>query len=759
MFDQELEITLAKMVEYAKANRHEFLTVEHLLLGLLSNHSAEAALNTCGGDIGSIRMKLEAFVNKTTPVVPIDVKKDTQPTLGFQRVLQRAIFRAQVSGRKSVSGADVLLAVFDEQASRGAFFLEEAHVSRKCVENYIMPRAQQPKHAAPSMAAESSPASFGMENNSEERGGTAGPQKELEQFTTNLNMKAKLDKIDPLIGRENITEEMIQILCRRQKNNPLLVGEPGVGKTAIVEGLARLIVEHKVPDLLSHSTIYSLDIGALMAGTRFRGDFEQRLKGVLEGIARDPGAILFIDEIHTIVGAGATSGGTMDLSNLLKPLLTSGDLKCVGATTYQEYRTIFEKEKALARRFQKIDVPEPTVEQTIHILKGLKSRFEKHHGVRYTDEALEAAVDLSARYITDRFLPDKAIDVVDEAGAVSMLQPLAERTGVIDRRAIEKVVAKIARIPEDHVSESEKFKIKNLELGLKKVVFGQDEAIDALVAAIKLSRSGLRETNKPIGSFLFAGPTGVGKTEAAKQLSRILGIDLLRFDMSEYMERHAVSRLIGAPPGYVGFDQGGLLTEEVNKHPYSVLLLDEVEKAHSDIYNVLLQVMDNGTLTDSSGRTTDFRHVILIMTTNAGAMEMSRPSIGFTTPDHSTDDTEAIQQVFSPEFRNRLDAIIHFQPLGFSTITHVVNKFIDELSEQLRKRGVSITVGEEARVWLAEHGYDKQMGARPMARVFQEYLKKPLADELLFGKLSDGGDVHVTSDGKQLQIQVRESVS
>lgn len=755
MFDQELEATLASILNYAKSKRHEFLTVEHLLLGLLTNSSASAALNTCGGNIAAIQGKLEVFVSKTTPVIPEDVKKATQPTLGFQRVLQRAIFRAQVSGRKTVTGAEALLAIFDEQGSRSAFFLNEAHISRKCIENFISPRGQMAQSAETSQEIN---IPLPVNHEYPEDGFNEMIPRELDQHSINLNMKAKLDKIDPLIGREDVLEEMIQVLCRRQKNNPLLVGEPGVGKTAIVEGLAKMIVDHHVPEPLAHSTIYSLDLASLMAGTRFRGDFEKRLKGILNEIAKDAGAILFIDEIHTIIGAGATSGGTMDLSNLLKPILTSGQLKCIGATTYHEYRTIFEKEKALARRFQKIDIPEPTIEQSIQILKGLKSRFEKHHGVRYTDEALEVAVDLSSRYMPDRFLPDKAIDVVDEAGASNMLLPLAQRTGIIDKRAIQKIVAKIARIPEENVTESEKLKIKNLEMELKKVVFGQDKAIDALVSAIMLSRSGLREGNKPIGSFLFTGPTGVGKTEVTKQLARILGVDLLRFDMSEYMERHSVSRLIGAPPGYVGYEQGGLLTEEVNKHPYSVVLLDEMEKAHPDIYNVLLQVMDNGMLTDANGRTTDFRHIILVMTTNVGATEMSRPSIGFATPDHSDDDKLAIQQTFSPEFRNRLDATIHFQPLGISTIANVVNKFINELSDQLHKKGVTLTVGEDARIWLAEHGYDKQMGARPMARLFQEYLKKPLANELLFGKLSEGGQVLVESDGERLKISIQEAV-
>jgi ATP-dependent Clp protease ATP-binding subunit ClpA len=666
--------------------------------------------------------------------------RDIQPTLGFQRVLQRAVFHVQSSGKNEVTGANVLVAIFNEQDSQAVYFLGQQEITRLDVVNYI-------SHGV----------AKGKDNNREEQDSidvdneqkTDAPSSPLDSFASNLNELAVQGKIDPLIGRRNEIERTIQILCRRRKNNPLLVGEAGVGKTAIAEGLAKMIVDHQVPEVLAGATIYALDLGSLVAGTKYRGDFEKRFKALLAQLKKEPNVVLFIDEIHTIIGAGAASGGVMDASNLIKPMLASGDLRCIGSTTYQEFRGVFEKDRALARRFQKIDVEEPTVEETVDILKGLRSRFEEHHEVEYTLESLRSAAELADKYINDRHLPDKAIDVIDEAGANVQLQPQDKRQKLIDVEDIENIVAKIARIPPKKVSTSDTESLRNLSRDLKMVVFGQDPAIEALTAAIRMSRSGLDNEGRPIGSFLFAGPTGVGKTEITRQLARILGMELIRFDMSEYMERHTVSRLIGAPPGYVGFDQGGLLTEEINKHPHSVLLLDEIEKAHPDVFNLLLQVMDHGTLTDNNGRKADFRSVVIVMTTNAGAHEMSRSSIGFTTQDHTSDGMESIKKIFSPEFRNRLDSIIQFSGLSQEHIAKVVDKFIFELEGQLQDKGVSLVVDEEARVWLAEKGYDPKMGARPMARLIKDEIKKPLAEELLFGRLVRGGTVKVdVLDGK-----------
>lgn len=755
MLDKELEYTLNLAFKEARAKRHEFVTVEHLLIALLENSAAVEVLKACGANIGHLRNNLVEFIDRTTPIIPVHIHdRDTQPTLGFQRVLQRAVFHVQSSGKTEVSGANVLAAIFSEQESQSVYLIRQENVSRLDVINFI---AHGSTKARPSSSRDAD--QFGghymEENDAEQAGETSGSP--LEQYTTNLNARAKLGMIDPLIGREDEIERTIQILCRRRKNNPLLVGEAGVGKTAIAEGLARFIVEKNVPSVLEDSVIYSLDLGSLLAGTKYRGDFEKRLKSVLHQLKAQKGAVLFIDEIHTIIGAGAASGGLMDVSNLIKPLLASGDLTCIGSTTYKEYRGIFEKDHALARRFQKIDVKEPTVEQTVEILRGLRSRFESHHNLKYTDESLEAAAKLAARYISDRRLPDKAIDLVDEVGAYQYLIPEANRKKVIEAIDIEKVVAKIARIPERNVSTSDRELLKNLTRDLKMMIFGQDEAIETLGAAVRLARSGLRDPIKPIGSFLFIGPTGVGKTEVCKQLAKILGIELVRFDMSEYMERHTVSRLIGAPPGYVGYDEGGLLTEAVNKHPHSVVLLDEIEKAHPDVYNLLLQVMDHGTLTDTNGRKTDFRHTIFIMTSNAGADIFDKNVIGFT-PDEAGvfDVVNAVNKVFSPEFRNRLDAMIQFKPLDTRTILHVVNKFLMELEVQLETKHVVLEIDDEARVWLANHGYDKKMGARPMARLIQEQIKRPLAEELLFGKLHQGGHVIVTVDKGKLKFAMGE---
>lgn len=735
MLNKELEFTLNLAFKEAKEKRHEFMTVEHLLLSLLENPSASNVLHACNADLESLRRDLAEYIEETTPRIPEgDIERETQPTLGFQRVLQRAVFHVQSAGKTEVSGANVLAAIFSEQESQAVYFLRRENITRLDVINYISHGISKNQH-------NDSNDSTGSSSMDDEMSSSEGSESALENYCANLNKRAKLGKIDPLIGRHEEIERTIQVLCRRRKNNPLLVGEAGVGKTAIAEGLARMIVDGAVPDAIKNCVVYSLDLGSLLAGTKYRGDFEKRLKAVLKQLSQQEGAVLFIDEIHTIIGAGAASGGVMDASNLIKPLLANGELKCIGSTTYQEYRGIFEKDRALARRFQKIDVSEPSIDETYEILKGLKSRLEEHHGVKYSLPSLRSAAELSAKYINDRFLPDKAIDVVDEAGAYQNLLTSSKRKKVISVTEIENVVAKVARIPLKKVSARDKDTLRSLERDLKLLVYGQDEAITALSSAIKLSRSGLRDAHKPVGCFLFAGPTGVGKTEVTRQLANVLGIELLRFDMSEYMEKHTVSRLIGAPPGYVGFDQGGLLTEAVVKHPHAVLLLDEIEKAHSDVFNLLLQIMDHGTLTDTNGRQADFRHIILVMTSNAGASEISRSSIGFASQDHSADSEQVIKRQFTPEFRNRLDAIITFSPLDVATIGLVVDKFIMELEEQLATKGVTLDVESSARDWLIEHGYDKTMGARPMARLIQEHVKRPLADELLFGKLANGGHV------------------
>jgi len=736
MLSKELEFTLNHAFKEAREKRHEYMTVEHLLLCLLDNPTAAKVLRACGADADKLRRDIGTFIDETTPLIAQGDARETQPTLGFQRVLQRAVFHVQSAGKKEVTGANVLVALFSEQDSQAVYLLNQQDVSRLDVVNYI-------SHGISKVPGE--------EQDDDAQGGEAeeprGEEKEsssaLDSFASNLNELARQGRIDPLIGRAGEVERTAQILCRRRKNNPLLVGEAGVGKTAIAEGLAKKIVDGEVPEVLADAVIYALDLGSLVAGTKYRGDFEKRLKAVLAELRRRPHAILFIDEIHTIIGAGAASGGVMDASNLIKPVLASGELRCIGSTTYQEFRGIFEKDRALTRRFQKIDVHEPSVEETIEILKGLKKRFEEHHQVSYTNPALRAAAELSAKYINDRHLPDKAIDVIDEAGANVQLKPAAKRKKRIDVGDVEAIVAKIARIPPKKVSMSDTESLRNLDRDLKMVVYGQDEAIDALTSAIRMNRSGLGNEEKPIGSFLFTGPTGVGKTEVTRQLARILSMELIRFDMSEYMERHTVSRLIGAPPGYVGFDQGGLLTEEITKHPHAVLLLDEIEKAHPDVFNLLLQVMDHGTLTDNNGRKADFRNVVLVMTTNAGAEETSRRSIGFTEQDHSTDGLEALKKYFTPEFRNRLDAVVQFAALDQTTIASVVDKFIFELEQQLADKKVALMVEPDAKAWIAEKGYDPKMGARPMARVIQNHIKKPLASELLFGELADGGTVTV----------------
>lgn len=749
MLAKDLEMTLNLAFKQAREKRYEYLTVEHLLLALLDNPSAGAALKACGADLGRLRLELGSFVSATTPLLqPTDVDRDTQPTLGFQRVLQRAIFQAQSGGRTEVVGAGVIAAIFGEQDSQAVYFLRRENVTRLDILNYISSGTSKAQPS--SNNDEYNPGRFMDEENGE---GNVSP---LESYTTNLNAKAQAGAIDPLIGREEELLRMVQVLCRRRKNNPLLVGEAGVGKTAIAEGLAQSIVSGNVPTMLANSTIYSLDLGSLLAGTKYRGDFEKRLKALLWQIKQEPGAILFIDEIHTIIGAGAASGGVMDASNLIKPLLANGDLKCIGSTTYQEYRGIFEKDRALARRFQKIDVAEPTVAETTAILQGLRSRLESHHGVRYSHSALRASAELAARYISDRFLPDKAIDILDEAGAHQALQSVAKRKKVIGVTEIEAIVAKMARIPQRNISSSDKDRLRTLERDLKMCVFGQDKAIDSLTTAIKLSRSGLRDAQKPIGSFLFAGPTGVGKTEVTRQLAALLGIELIRFDMSEYMERHTVSRLIGAPPGYVGFDQGGLLTEAVNKHPHAVLLLDEIEKAHPDVFNLLLQVMDHGTLTDTNGRKADFRHVVLVMTTNAGAEMLTKASIGFSEQSNTHDSMDSIKRLFAPEFRNRLDSVVMFDYLSHEVVAQVVDKLTLELEAQLEEKGVEFSVEPSARLWLAEHGYDRSMGARPMARLIQEKVKKPLAEELLFGRLAGGGKVELVEKNGELELLIKE---
>ncbi len=741
MLNQELELSLNMAFARAREHRHEFMTVEHLLLALLSNPSAREALEACTVDLVALRQELEAFIEQTTPVLPAsEEERDTQPTLSFQRVLQRAVFHVQSSGRSEVTGANVLVAIFSEQESQAAYLLRKHEVSRLDVVNFIShgTRKDEPNQAP------------GSENPVNEE--QAGGEERMENFTTNLNQLARVGGIDPLIGRDKELERAIQVLCRRRKNNPLLVGESGVGKTAIAEGLAWRIVQGDVPEVMADCTIYSLDIGSLLAGTKYRGDFEKRFKALLKQLEQDQNSILFIDEIHTIIGAGAASGGQVDAANLIKPLLSGGKIRVIGSTTYQEFSNIFEKDRALARRFQKIDITEPSVEETVQIINGLKKKYEAHHDVRYTAKAIRAAVELAVKYINDRHLPDKAIDVIDEAGARSRLLPVSKRKKTVNVADIETVVARIARIPEKSVSASDRDTLKGLNDRLKMLVFGQDKAIEALTEAIKMSRAGLGHDRKPVGSFLFAGPTGVGKTEVTVQLAKALGIELLRFDMSEYMERHTVSRLIGAPPGYVGFDQGGLLTDAVIKHPHSVLLLDEIEKAHPDVFNLLLQVMDNGTLTDNNGRKADFRNVILVMTTNAGVRETERKSIGLIRQDNSTDAMEEIKKIFTPEFRNRLDNIIWFNHLSTEVIHQVVDKFIVELQVQLDQKGVSLEVSQEARDWLAAKGYDRAMGARPMTRVIQDNLKKPLANELLFGSLVDGGQVIVALDKAQEQL-------
>jgi ATP-dependent Clp protease ATP-binding subunit ClpA len=747
MLNKELEQSLNKAFHEANEKRHEFITVEHLLLMLTDNDAASAVLEACGGDVAIIKKELGIFVDQNTPLLMADEDRDTQPTLGFQRVLQRALFHVQSAGNGEVSGANVLVAIFSEQDSHAVYLLNKHNIERLDITNYLshgITRVEDGEDESFTHDAETLP----------DDGEKSNP---LEKFATNLNKLAVAGKIDPLIGRDLEIERIIQTLCRRRKNNPLLVGEAGVGKTAIAEGLARKIVEEEVPEILLNCTVYALDLGALVAGTKYRGDFEKRLKSVINQLKDEAGAVLFIDEIHTIIGAGSASGGVMDASNLIKPVLANGEIKCIGSTTYTEFRGVFEKDRALARRFQKIDVPEPSIEETYQILKGLKSRFEEHHSVKYTLQALRKATELASRYINDRHLPDKAIDVIDEAGAQRRLLPTKQRKKTIGIHDIENIVARIARIPANTVNTSDLEMLKNLGKNLSRVVFGQAQAIKSLDAAIKMTRSGLGRDMKPVGSFLFAGPTGVGKTEVCRQIAKIMGIELIRFDMSEYMERHTVSRLIGAPPGYVGFDQGGLLTEELNKHPYSVVLLDEIEKAHPDVFNLLLQVMDNGTLTDSNGRKADFRNVILVMTTNAGTEMISRASMGFTLQDHTKDGNEAIKKVFTPEFRNRLDAVIQFEALDENVILNVVDKFLIELESQLEAKKVSMSVTDRARHWLAEKGYDPKMGARPMARVIQDEIKQVLADELLFGDLTDGGHVKIDVEDNKLVCHAKST--
>ena len=752
MLNKDLELTLNAAFREARTRRHEFMTVEHLLLALLDNPSAGEALYACGIDMSALKTELSDFIDETTPVIPdLEEERETQPTLGFQRVLQRAVFHVQSSGKNEVTGVNVLVAIFSEQESQAVYLLKKSDISRLDIVNFI-------SHGI-SKADDDIGGEDADDIHEEVQAAQGEEPSKLENFTSNLNVLALEGNIDPLVGRDSEVERTVQVLCRRKKNNPLLVGEAGVGKTAIAEGLAYRIVHEQVPEVIADAVVYSLDMGALLAGTKYRGDFEKRFKALLKELQAKPGAILFIDEIHTIIGAGAASGGVMDASNLLKPLLSSGKLRCMGSTTYNEYKNIFEKDRALVRRFQKIDVLEPSVADTTKILNGLKERYEEHHGIRYTQKALKAAAELSAKYINERHLPDKAIDVIDEAGASQRLQPISKRKKTIGVADIEFIVAKMARIPQQSVSSSDKETLKNLDRNLKMLVFGQDQSIDALTSAIRLSRSGLSNEDKPVGSFLFAGPTGVGKTEVTKQLAKCMGVEFIRFDMSEYVERHAVSRLIGAPPGYVGFEQGGLLTEAVIKNPHSVVLLDEIEKAHSDIYNILLQVMDHGTLTDNNGRKADFRNVVVVMTTNAGVQETVRKSIGFSDQDHSHDAMSEINKVFSPEFRNRLDNIIWFNHLDRDVTLLVVDKFIVELQAQLDKKSVNLELTNKAREWLADKGYDKAMGARPMGRVIQEQLKKPLANEILFGELIDGGTVKVSVKDKKLRFDYETNLT
>ena len=737
MIAQELEVSLHMAFMDARQKRHELITVEHLLLAMIDNPTAAEVMRACGAKLEILRGELHQYIDEHTPIVDGQEEVDTQPTLGFQRVIQRAMLHVQSSGKKEVTGANVLVAIFGEKESHAVFFLNQQGVTRLDVVNFISHGVSKIAETAKTEGAEQAHET------------EAPPNGALENYTLNLNAQVAAGKIDPLIGRGPELERVVQTLCRRRKNNPLLVGEAGVGKTAIAEGLARRIVEKDIPEVLANATVYSLDLGALLAGTKYRGDFEQRLKAVMKQLAENPDAILFIDEIHTLIGAGSASGGSLDASNLLKPALSNGTLKCIGATTYQEYRGVFEKDHALSRRFQKIDVAEPSVAETIEILKGLKSRFEAHHQVKYASSALTTAAELSAKYINDRHLPDKAIDVIDEAGAAQRILPKSKQKKVIGNKEIEDIIAKIARIPPKNISSDDRSALKTLERDLKAVVFGQDQAIEVLSAAIKMARSGLGQTNKPIGNFLFSGPTGVGKTEVAKQLAYIMGIELIRFDMSEYMERHAVSRLIGAPPGYVGFEQGGLMTEAVTKHPYCVLLLDEIEKAHPDIFNVLLQVMDHGSLTDNNGRKADFRNATIIMTTNAGAENLSKNAIGFTNAKQVGDEQADIKRLFSPEFRNRLDATVSFASLSQDIIMRVVDKFLMQLEDQLHDKKVEATFSDALKAYLGKKGFDPLMGARPMARLIQDTLRKALADELLFGKLTNGGAVHVDIDDKE----------
>ncbi|MEW4982523.1 MAG: ATP-dependent Clp protease ATP-binding subunit ClpA [Cycloclasticus sp.] len=746
MLNKELEQSLNDAFRRAHEKRQEFITVEHLLLAMMSNKSACEVFQASGGNVEAMIVELEAYLEESTPIIPSDVERETQPTLGFQRVLQRAVFHVQSSGKKEVTGANVLVAIFSEQDSQAVYLMNRQNVSRLDVVNFI-------SHGI-ARIEDDDMSNFEEIPNVESDEAANDP---LTKYTVNLNEQAKLGKIDPLIGRETELERTIQTLCRRRKNNPLLVGEAGVGKTAIAEGLALKITEGNVPEVLEDTTIYSLDMGSLVAGTKYRGDFEKRLKGLINQLKTQEKSILFIDEIHTIIGAGSASGSVMDASNMIKPALASGDLRCIGSTTYKEFRGIFEKDHALARRFQKIDINEPSVDDTIQILRGLKPRYEEHHNIEYSSDSIETAAKLADRYINDRFLPDKAIDVIDEAGAKQRLLPEGERQDIILTSDIEKIIAQIARIPEKSISSQDKDKLKDLARNLNLVVFGQNEAIEKLSDAVVLSRAGLGHEERTIGSFLFSGPTGVGKTEVTTQLAKILGVDLIRFDMSEYMERHTVSRLIGSPPGYVGYDQGGLLTEEVNKHPYAILLLDEIEKAHPDIFNLLLQIMDHGTLTDNNGRKADFRNIMLVMTTNAGAQEASRASIGFTEQEHSSDSMKVIEKSFSPEFRNRLDAVVQFKALGEDTIIHVVDKFIFQLEAQLHEKNVTLTLEPEARSWLAKKGYDPKMGARPMDRTVQEHIKKPLANELLFGRLTNGGTVKAYVKDNKIDFIITEA--
>jgi ATP-dependent Clp protease ATP-binding subunit ClpA len=747
MIAQELEVSLHMAFMDARQKRHELITVEHLLLAMIDNPTAAEVLRACGAKLDTLRTELNQYIDEHTPIVNGTEEVDTQPTLGFQRVIQRAMLHVQSSGKKEVTGANVLVAIFGEKDSHAVFFLHQQGVTRLDIVNFI-------SHGVSKVPEVEKAHSTETETEAE-----AAPNGALENFTLNLNAQVAAGKIDPLIGRGPELERVVQTLCRRRKNNPLLVGEAGVGKTAIAEGLARRIVEGDIPDVLANATVYSLDMGALLAGTKYRGDFEARLKAVMKQLAEKPDAILFIDEIHTLIGAGSASGGTLDASNLLKPALSNGSLKCIGATTYQEYRGIFEKDHALSRRFQKVDVTEPSVAETIEILKGLKSRFEEHHSVKYSASALTTAAELSAKYINDRHLPDKAIDVIDEAGAAQRILPKSKQKKVIGNKEIEDIIAKIARIPPKNISADDRSTLKTLERDLKAVVFGQDQAIEALTSAVKMARSGLGGNNKPVGSFLFSGPTGVGKTEVAKQLAYIMGIELIRFDMSEYMERHAVSRLIGAPPGYVGFEQGGLMTEAITKHPYCVLLLDEIEKAHPDIFNILLQVMDHGTLTDNNGRKADFRNVTIIMTTNAGAESLSKSTMGFTNAKQLGDEQADIKRMFTPEFRNRLDATVSFASLSQDIIIRVVDKFLIQLEDQLHDKKVEITFSDALKTYLGKKGFDPQMGARPMARLIQDTIRKVLADELLFGKLANGGSVHVDMDDKDQVTLVFKDVT